>query len=226
MADENAPHGYDDQGKPLAPFGYKVDGTPRKSRRGAAPGQKGNTSKPSTAKKGNALPSSPTDIQRKAMFCDLSANLIETPLIALSVAPPVISKMGSKQADALAGDAYLLHQFAPHIFDGLNLYAQTRPKALSWMDKAAENAPLLHLALVGVQFTKALVSNHMAPDARMANAGRLMMQMHMAEMAQATEDAARDAGIDVSSVMRTETISQTPDEENGWNEFARAEAAV
>lgn len=220
MADDKAPHGYDEQGNPLAPYGYKVDGTPRKSRRGAAPGQKGNTSKPTTAKKGNALPSSPTDIQRKAMFCDLSANLIETPLIALSVAPPVVSKMGVSQADALAGDAYLLHQFAPHIFDGLNLYAQTRPKALSWMDKAAENAPLLHLALVGVQFTKALVSNHMAPDPRMAKAGRLMMQLHMAEMAQATEDAAREAGIDVGAVMQP----ATGDDASDFAEYAEAAA--
>lgn len=152
--DEKAPHGFDDQGLPYAPYGYKVDGTPRKSRRGAQPGSKGNTAKAASPKKGASVPTSPTDMYRKSMFCDLSSNLVEAPLIGLSVAPPIISRLGESQADALAGDAYLIHQFAPHIFDGLNMLAQTKPKVLSWMDKAQENAPLLHLALVGVQFSK------------------------------------------------------------------------
>jgi hypothetical protein len=143
------------------------------------------------------------DLQRKSMFCDLSSNLIEAPLIGLSVAPPIVSKFGEDQANAFAGDAYLIHQFAPHIFDGLNMLAQTKPKVLSWMDKAQENAPLLHLALVGVQFSKAVISNHMNPDPRLANAGRYTMQMQFAEMAAATEQAAREAGIDVDAVMNS-----------------------
>jgi len=224
MSDENAPHGYDDQGLPAAPYGYKVDGTPRKSRRGAQPGSKGNTAKSATPKKGAAVPTSATDMQRKSMFCDLTSNLIEVPLIGLSVAPPVVSRLGEDQANALAGDAYLIHQFAPHIFDGLNMLSQTKPKVLSWMDKAQENAPLLHLALVGVQFAKAVVSNHVTPDARLANAGRVMMQMQFAEMAQATEDAAREAGIDVDAVTRT--VQQQPSEENGWTEYAKAETVA
>lgn len=225
MSDENAPHGYDDQGLPLAPYGYKVDGTPRKSRRGAQAGSKGNTAKTATAKKGNAVPQSPTDLQRKSMFCDLTSNLIEVPLIGLSVAPPVVTKIGANHANALAGDAYLIHQFAPHIFDGLNMLSQTKPKVLSWMDKAQENAPLLHLALVGIQMTKAVVSNHMTPNPQLANAGRMMMQMQFAEMAQATEDAARAAGINVDAMTRaTGAVPQEPSEENGWNEYAYAEA--
>ena len=39
--DELAPHGRDETGKPLTPFGVKVDGTPKLSNRGRKAGASG-----------------------------------------------------------------------------------------------------------------------------------------------------------------------------------------
>lgn len=192
MTDERAPHGYEEDGTtPKAPYGLKVDGTPRKSNRGATAGSRGNT----TQKKATPTRKSATDVQRKSMFVDMMSNFVEMPLIAASASPPVVSKIGDKHADALAADAFIIHQFAPHLFDGMNVLSQSKPKVLSWMDTVEENAPYLQLAMVGIQMAKAFIGNHMNPDPRMAEAGRTMVQMAAAEMAEEVERRARAAGM-------------------------------
>lgn len=159
--DIDAPHGRDESGEPLAPYGLKVDGTPRKSRRGAVAGMKGNSGKKaprSTSKR------SATDQQRREMIIQLSANFVEMPLVAVSSAPPIVKRIGQRQADALAIDSYLISQFAPAFADGLITYAEAHPSALSWLDMVEDKAPILPLVMVGIQFVKALATNHVNPD--------------------------------------------------------------
>jgi hypothetical protein len=184
-----APHGRDDDGKPLTPYGLKVDGNPRKSRRGAAPGSKGNTgsSRTSSASKG-ATRLSMSDRDRKAALIQYGA-LISQGLIGTSMARPVVKKFGQKQADALACDGLVLGQASDALADGLIHLAQYKPGVLAWMDKADEASPYLQLAMVGAQIGAALVRNHMNPDVRMAKAARDQLTGQAEEMAQQTAGA-------------------------------------
>lgn len=203
MSDETAPHGYEDDGvTPKAPYGLKVDGTPRKSRRGATAGSRGNTA--ATSKKVSTPRRSATDVQRKSMFIDLTANLVEMPLIAASRATPLIRKIGETQANALAGDAYIIHQLAGPLFDGLNVYSQSNPKALSWLDTVEEKAPVLQLAMVGIQLIKAIAANHISPNAEMADAGRQTAQNAADEMMAEVERRAAEAGMTPEDFMNTQ----------------------
>lgn len=202
MSDETAPHGYEDDGvTPKAPYGLKVDGTPRKSRRGATAGSRGNTA---PAKKGSTPRRSATDVQRKSMFIDLTANLVEMPLIAASRAKPLVRKIGEAQANALAGDAYIIHQLAGPFFDGLNVYSQTNPKALSWLDVVEEKAPILQLAMVGIQLVKAIAANHISPNPEMAEAGRQTAQNAAEEMMAEVERRAAEAGMSPEDFMNSQ----------------------
>jgi hypothetical protein len=183
--DPEAPHGRDESGAPLAPYGYKTDGTPRLSRRGAQAGQQGNgnaTRRPSSAT-ARAKVTSLTDVQRKGMLVDLADSLIVTPLASASQVKAIVDRVGPKQADALAADAFVLGQFMPHLADGLIVLSKTKPATLSWLDKAEENAPYLMLAQVGVQMAKALVANHVKPNPSFAAAGRSYANMRLAAMA-------------------------------------------
>lgn len=203
MSDERAPHGYEEDGvTPKAPFGLKVDGTPRKSRRGATAGSKGNTASPT--KKTATRRVSATDAQRKSMFIDLTSNLVEMPLIAASRAKPVIKRIGQTQADALAGDAYIVHQLAGPFFDGLNVYSQTNPRALSWMDTVEEKAPILQLAMVGIQLIKAIAANHISPNPDMAEAGREQAAESAAQMMADVERMAAEAGVTPDEFMNSQ----------------------
>jgi hypothetical protein len=177
-ADE-APHGRDSSGKPLAPYGYKTDGKPRKSNRGAAPGQFGGGSGRSASNKGGPL----TEIERKQMLCELSAMLIEGPLASASEVPLVRSYIGPKQADALAGTSFLISQYVPPIADALVLVGRTNPRWLSWMDKAEENGPMLVLASAVFTAGAHVVKNHLDPDPALAEAGRNLAKMRMQQMA-------------------------------------------
>lgn len=200
MNDEKAPHGYEEDGvTPKAPYGLKVDGTPRKSRRGATAGSRGNTASPT--KKSSPPRRNATDIQRKSMFIDLTANLVEMPLIAASRAKPVVRRIGEAQANALAGDAYIIHQLAGPLFDGLNVYSQSNPKALSWLDSVEEKAPVLQLAMVGIQLVKAIAANHISPNPDMAEAGRQQVQSAAEEMMAEVERRAAEAGVSPEEYM-------------------------
>src|SRR5688572_8418296 len=110
MEDEKkvAPHGRDDAGQPLTPFGVNLDGTPRKSNRGARPGQRSNgaRSRGRSPRVGSKV-TSPTDAQRREMLLGLGEMVITGPLAALSMSPLVAKRFGKQQADALAGDAVI-----------------------------------------------------------------------------------------------------------------------
>lgn len=209
MNDE-APHGRGEDGKPLAPYGYLKDGvTPRKSNRGARPGQRGNGNG-ARARRPGVKASSPSDAQRKDQLCALGEMAIISPLAAASFSPVVAKKFGQKQADALAGDAVILTQFLPHIADGLIVLAQSKPGALAWLDQVEDKAPYLLLANVGVQVAKALVSNHLDPNPRLAKAGRLQAAMRAEQLAAAIEQQAAEMGIVLNDYEETAVI---PDEE-------------
>lgn len=189
--DLDAPHGRDENGEPLAPYGYKVDGKPRKSRRGAAPGQRGNGNSRATA----AKTSKNTDAKRKEMLLALTDMVVVTPLAGLSASPMLEKRLGKQQTDAFAGDAVIVSHFAPSLADSLIVLSQTKPGALAWLDQVEEKAPYLMLAQVGIQMTKAFIGNHMNPDPRLAESGRTLVRMKAAQMAQAIEDEAAAMGI-------------------------------
>jgi hypothetical protein len=187
----DAPFGRDDEGRPLAPLGHKIDGKPRMDRRGAGPGQRGTgNSSPRRPKRSTLRPglkastSSLTDLQRKSLLIDMAANLLVTPLASLSRAPFLEKYMGARQTDALAGDAMILNAYAPHLADAAILLSKTKPKTLAWMDKVEDNAPYVMLAQVGIQLVKAVADNHMRPNPHVAEAGRNLAAMRIAEMAE------------------------------------------
>lgn len=203
MEDESkvAPHGRDPEtGKPLTPYGTNVDGSPRKSNRGARPGQRGNRSGSSRRSPGRAgaKPGNQTDAARRTLLIQYGEMALVAPLTALSMSPPVVKKFGQGQADALAGDAVILSQFLPGLAEGLIVLGQTKPAALAWLDQVEEKAPYLLLATVGIQLAKAVVSNHMNPNPDLARAGRLQAAMNQAAWVQGIEEAAAAMGINVN----------------------------
>jgi hypothetical protein len=158
-----APHGFEEDGVTAkAPFGLNVDGSPRKSNRGARAGQRG--MKPATTSKADAT--------RRTSLIQLVDALIVVPLAGASVAPPVVARMGQHQADALGADAYSIHEHTPALADGLIVLSQSKPGVLSWLDSAEQNAPYLAIMMASVQLGMALVANHRAPNVEMANAAR------------------------------------------------------
>jgi hypothetical protein len=173
-----APHGRDETGAPLAPYGLNIDGTPRKSNRGRqrTPGVRTSTPTVRTNLK---------DSERKSMLVDLVDMFFTTPLAGVSKAPRLINRIGRRHADALAGDAFILAQSTPALADAAILLAKTRPGLLSWMDKAEENAPYLLLAKVGSDMVKAFIQNHLNPNPALADAGRNLAMLRMAQMAEA-----------------------------------------
>jgi hypothetical protein len=193
---ELAPHGRDDDGEPKAPYGYLVNGLPRRSNRGARAGQgKGKPTSRKSPGSSSALPDAPaptskTDIERRDALIYLGEMLVVTPLVAASVAPPIRSAIGDHQAGALAGDGVIIAHFLPAVADGLVVLSQTKPNLLSWLDRMDDGAPWILLAHAGFQLSKALVGNHLRPDPRLNAAGLLLLQVRAAEMAQKIEDAA------------------------------------
>lgn len=183
--DSSAPHGRDSNGVPLAPFGLNVDGSPRKSNRGARAGQKKGTGPQA---KNTAAPkvgvSSLSDSDRKGMLCELADMMIVSPLASASQIPVLATRLG-KHADALAGDAFILSQYFPGIADGLILLSKTKPHTLAWLDKLEENAPMVVLTNALLRAGKAIADNHFNPNPKVAQAGRSLAALRMAQMAEA-----------------------------------------
>ena len=179
-----APHGRDENGEPNAPFGLNLDGTPRKSNRGARAGQRGNANS-RNGKTGAAriVSSSKSDKERREALLGLADMLLVTPLAAVSQAPGFAKRFGEKQSDALAGDAIIVANFAPQIADGLIILSQTKPGALAWLDRIEEKAPYLVLMQAGLGIAKALVENHTDPNPAMAEAGRNMLRIRASQYA-------------------------------------------
>lgn len=185
----DAPFGLDSAGLPIAPYGHKADGKPKMDRRGAAPGQRGNGNSSArrttrSRKPGlTATTSNLTDLQRKSLLVDLAGNLLVTPLASASRAPFLAKYLGARQADALAGDAFIINAMSPHMADAMIMLSKTKPKALAWMDKMEDNAAYVLLAQVGIQLAKAISDNHFRPNPNVAEAGRNLAAMRIAEMA-------------------------------------------
>jgi hypothetical protein len=186
-----APHGYEDDGiTPKAPFGLNLDGTPRKSNRGARPGQRAGTTRVTAGKmKTNTGAGRKSDVERKKMLLQLSDMVLVMPLAGASMAPPVVARFGQKQADALAADAFLINEHAPAVVDGLIVMSQSRPGLLSWLDKMEENAPSLMLTLALINLGRAVVANHANPDMARAEAARAAV---IGQAAQGERDAQLD----------------------------------
>lgn len=184
--DPAAPHGRDASGTPLAPYGLNLDGSPRKSNRGARAGVKknGGTAK-KTAATTPTMVGNLSDEDRKGMLCELADTLLVAPLASASQVPFIAARIGAKQTDALAGDAFILSQFAPNLADGLILLSKTKPATLAWLDRAEANAPFVVLASSFIQMGKAFLENHLNPNPRVAQAGRALAAMRIAQMAAA-----------------------------------------
>lgn len=223
--DSGAPHGRDSNGIPLAPFGLNVDGSPRKSNRGARAGQRKGTG-PVTSRKASTAPqgvmSNLSDADRKGMLCELADMMIVTPLASASQVPFLSNRIGKRQTDALAGDAFILAQYFPGIADGLILLSKTKPATLAWLDKAEQNAPYLVLANAILNAGKALAENHFNPNPRVAMAGRSLAAMKVAQMAEAVNAQAAAYAANVEPV--TEEFT-TVDFERAAYERVSQEAA-
>jgi hypothetical protein len=175
---ELAPHGRDDQGEPKAPYGYLVNGLPRKGNRGARPKSKGG----GPAKTGvDGL--SPTDKSRKDMLVTLQQMVLVNGLVTLSVVPGVGKMIGQTQAEALAGTAVIVDHFAGPFADSLIALAQYKPGALSWLDGVEDKAPYLLLLQTSINFGKAVIGHHKSPDQRLNAAGRTLIELRSREMA-------------------------------------------
>lgn len=173
--DLKAPFGYEDDGiTPKSPMGLKSDGNPRVSNRGRKAGSSGTTGPRRTtttrSKKGR------DDARRAQMLRDLTDMWITTPLAALSKSDAVAKRIGEKQADALAADAYIIDAHKEGLVTGLIYLSQTKPGVLSWLDTVEEKAPWMMLAMVGVQIAQAIATNHMSPNNDLATRGRNMAQ--------------------------------------------------
>lgn len=192
---EDAPFGFNDDGTPLAPYGMKTNGKPRVTNRGRRPGSGTGSTTSSTRKAATTRKPAETDMQRKAALMQLSEIFIEAPLAAASTSSMLQKRIGEAQTDALAGDALIWNFYSPSLADGLIAYSQQKPRVLSWLDGVQEKAPLLMLAQVGVQMTKAFIGNHMEPDPNVAKSGRRLVRMNVAKMARAINEEAEAMGI-------------------------------
>lgn len=192
--DVNAPFGYEEDGiTAKAPLGYKADGKPRVSNRGRKSGGSTGVSSPrrnTTRKKAGR-----SDAQRRTMLMGLTDMWVTTPLAALSKSDAIAKRIGEKQADALAADALIIDTYKEGVANGLIQLSQTKPGVLSWLDTVEEKAPWMMLAMVGVQIAQAVVSNHMNPDARLAEAGRAMAAKKAEDFAREVEEESRQMGL-------------------------------
>jgi len=224
-SDPKAPHGRDDQGIPLAPYGLNLDGTPRKSKRGrTVGGRPPGPGKPAAKPSMSSTASSLSDVQRKGMLQELAMTMLVSPLATLSRVPLVKKYLGEKQANGLAGDAFILAQVAPGIVDGVILLSKTKPGMLAWMDKMEENAPYVVLASAVLQGVKAIAANHLNPSPQLADAGRNLAMMHMEAMAAAVNEQA--AQMRAQAAAYTDVYEQAAEpaeyEDEPTSQFARA----
>ena len=187
-----APHGRDEDGTPLAPFGYKTNGDPKLSNRGRAPApQKKATANVRSA----ARPRGRSAAQTKGQLLEL-VGMFTTPIAAAADAPVVRKKIGERHADAVAGDVIIVEAVAPDFIDGVMMYAERKPGLLAWMDKAEDAAPALMMVKAAATAIKAIVQNHMNPDPQLAAAGRRLASVKAARYAAAIQAEAQALGLE------------------------------
>lgn len=183
--DLEAPHGRDDQGVPLAPFGLKADGTPRISNRGRTAKAPAKKATPNT--RAGRTPAKRSHQQTRSQLVEL-VGMVTTPLAAAGYSPQVRDKLGPERAMALAGSAVIIDAHAEPAADALIQLAQSKPGVLAWMDKVEDKAPYLALMQVGFSLGRALVGNFMHPSPELAEAGRKMVEIRAARMAAAIQE--------------------------------------
>jgi hypothetical protein len=236
--DVEAPHGRDEQGVPLAPFGYRGDGRPRLSNRGrkagpAAPKQAAAPPKKATRNETSGPRPGTPAAQKQALL-----ELVDTVLMpaALFATSPVAEKrMGERRATAAAGSVVIVQTYAEPLADAVVQLAVDRPGMLGWLERTNDVMPYLALLRVGAQMAKALYANYREPSPVLARAAAKYGHMRAVQMAQAIEREAAEYGItdDLIEQVRTQQapaepewahdgpVRQEPTEENGWLEYAR-----
>ncbi|MGW2795173.1 hypothetical protein ACWC9H_35350 [Streptomyces sp. NPDC001251] len=190
--DPEAPHGRDEQGVPLAPFGLKTDGTPRISNRGRTAKAPAKKATPNT--KSGRTAAKRTHQQTRSQLVEL-VGMLTTPLAAAASSPPMVDRLGPDKAMALCGSAVIIDAHAEPAADALIQLAQSKPGVLAWMDKVEEKAPYLALLQVGASLGRALVGNFMRPSPELAEAGRKMVAIRAVRMAQAIEEEYASLGL-------------------------------
>lgn len=198
-----APHGYADDGTPIAPYGFKTDGTPRLSNRGRSPKKK--TTGPA-ATQGNSAGARKAKEQRDGLVA--LADAILSPAMATMSNPSVARKVGEKRAQGVAGSLLIVEGYVPAYADWIVALSTTKPGLLSWMDKMEDSAPYIQGAIITAQLVKAVASNMVNPDPRLAEAAKLKARIRAAQMAEAVEEEARRMG--VSLMPEPEPVRQHP----------------
>jgi hypothetical protein len=191
---EVAPHGRDEQGVPMAPYGYKEDGNPRKSNRGRRSGVAAPPKKGERNVKAGARPKSRTKAQTKTQLLELVGEF--TAAVAKGAdSRPIRAKIGDRHAGAVMGHAVIVQAVAPDILDGVIMAAEKRPGLLAWMDKTEEAVPALLIAKGLATLTAAIVQNHMHPSDELEHAARSMVKVRAARYAAAIEEEAAALGL-------------------------------
>lgn len=191
-ADPAAPHGRDTEtGDPLAPYGFKTDGTPRLSNRGRTSSKK--PAAGPSATKGRGASASKARGQRDGLL--QLADAIMSPAMAAVSNPGVAKRIGERRAAGIAGSLVIVDGFIPAYVDQVVTLSQSKPGMLAWMDRMEDSAPYMGLAIVTAQLVKAVATNMMQPDPRLADAARLKARVRAAQMAAAVEEEARRQGV-------------------------------
>ncbi|WP_371591271.1 hypothetical protein [Streptomyces sp. NBC_00470] len=190
--DTKAPHGRDpESGEPLAPYGFKADGTPRLSKRGRTSAKPGAGAP--TATRGRSAGAQRARDQRDGLL--QLADALLSPAMAAASHEGVAKKIGERRAAGLAGSLVILDGYVPAYVDQVVALSQSKPGMLAWMDKLEDSAPYMGLALVTMQLVKAIGTNMLQPDPRLAEAARLKARVRAAQMAAAVEEEARRQGV-------------------------------
>ena len=189
-----APHGRDDQGVPLAPYGYTQEGNPRKGNRGRRAGVAAPQKKAEKNTKVGARPKSRTKAQTKHQLMELVGEL--TAAVAKGAdAAPVRARIGDRHAGAIMGHALIVQATASDVLDGVILMSEKRPGLLAWMDKAEDAAPALLVAKGLATMAAAIVQNHLNPEPKLESAARSMVKVRAARYAEEIEQEAAALGI-------------------------------
>jgi hypothetical protein len=188
--DPEAPHGRDDDGVPLAPYGFKTDGSPRLSNRGA---RSKAVPKAPPSLSGNGAGAKKLREQRDGLV--QLADAILSPAMAAMSNPGVAQKVGSRRAAGLAGSLLIVEGYVPAYADWIVALSATKPGMLAWMDRMEDKAPYIQGAIITAQLVKAVASNLADPDPRLAEAARLKAKIRAAQMAEAIEAEARRMGV-------------------------------
>lgn len=192
--DPDAPHGRDDDGKPLAPYGL-IKGTARPRLKPAGPGRPAKADKPRTMTAGKAVaaPGKPAAAGASVDYSAELAGLATSLWIGGSaIKGGKLPLIGLRVPDARPF-AYVLHQQTPQLVGAWNQAAQQSPTVRGWVEKLAGEGSWQWVLAVGVTSANFLAS--CAELARSENAGlrAQLAERNDAEMAEFLGQAMADA---------------------------------